>query len=261
MQKLRFAVGLLLFVILLTACGESSEDIAKTMVAQTQESAAAMDTSTPEASETPSPTIPPTETSTPTEIPTLTPTPGPIVLSDDFSSRSEIWGDCTVCNWLNDSLYLGPYQPNSTLAPYYIICEACGTPLFFRMAVDAKWIEGQADRGFGLLTRYNNDNIDTLEITSLQFWGYFSYNRHQKSWDAYAFDFTGLLKPSTQVNRIEFLVEPVNNNTANIFIRINEKNAQIYYNQPVKRNQVGLVVGFHSIGVSFDNFEFEEIEP
>jgi hypothetical protein len=35
----------------------------------------------------------------------------------------------------------------------------------------------------------------------------------------------------------------------------------ILYGQPSESGKVGLVVGWHTIGVFFDNFEYEELAP
>ena len=47
---------------------------------------------------------------------------------------------------------------------------------------------------------------------------------------------------------------------ADIFINLNNRNWTVLFNQDVESVNVGLIVGLYSIGVAFDNFEFEEIE-
>jgi len=79
-KRIDLFIALLLFCILLSACGPSPEELAATSAAET----AAAATSTPTITPTYTPTTPPTATNTPvpsdTPKPTLTPTPAPDII-------------------------------------------------------------------------------------------------------------------------------------------------------------------------------------
>ena len=103
---------------------------------------------------TATPTIEPSATPTPrppTATPTETPTPGPVALFDDFSQDNRIWLDCEECSIQNGMLHMGPYTAEGALLQHNAICGPCGFVTHYRMAVDVGFVDGQSDRGYGLL--------------------------------------------------------------------------------------------------------------
>ena len=219
-------------------------------------------TATPLPTNTPLPTSTPTDTPPPIDTPTASPTPGPITFKDDFSSKSGAWSECKECVWEDGVLYMGPYPAKDSVEAYFAYCDDCGTPTYYRMSVDAKYIEGPTDRGYGLLIRQTDEYIYDFEITTWQVAGGWIYDLDTHMWDALSgWKFTGLLKPGRAENHIEVVVQPDQSGQADIFLKINGKTFFVAFGRKAEPGRVGLAVGFHSIGVIFDNFEFEEIWP
>ncbi len=224
-------------------------------------------TDTPAPTDTQTPTEAPTHTPLPpTETPTLTPTPGPIVFQDDFSGQSGDWLDCVDCEWEGGALLMGPYSPTQALGGVYTVCGPCGTPTFFRMAVDATFDDGQTDRGYGLVFQITEDHFLDLEISPLFLTSFgWEYDRQFETWSLSNPNieqvFSGLVKPGRATNRLEIEVVPSGQSRADVYYKVNGRNAFVLFNRPVEAGQVGLIVGWHSLSVAFDNFEFEEIEP
>lgn len=274
-----------LFALLLAGCASpSSADLqAATDTAQAQTAAAASptlentptatSTSTPLPTDTPTSTLTPTETPVPptpteTEIPTETATPGPITFHDNFARENSTWNTCLGCRWQDGALYRGPYKPSSDQKSYSYIapCEDCSTPTFFRMSVDVSYVEGPADRGFGLAWGITDDSFTEFEITTFQFALIFQCDELTQTCEVlnrrYEEAFSGLLNPGEATNRIEVVFQPASmEGRGDLFVNINGKNDYVIYNLEPAVGQVGLLVGFHSIGVKFDNFNFEEIWP
>jgi hypothetical protein len=130
------------------------------------------------------------------------------------------------------------------------------------MGVDATYISGASDRGFGLMIWEDQGYYIDLEITTWQVYGMLFYNKKDGFW-YFANDEMDKFLPSRSLragrltNHIE--VE-VNLKEKNVIIGINGK---IVKSVVLKGNpgpgRVGLVVGLHSLGVSFDNFYFEGV--
>ncbi len=196
----------------------------------------------------------------------MTPTPGPIVFFDDFAEDRGNWLDCANCEWQDGALLMGPYTPSQALAGVYTVCGPCGTLTFFRMAVDATFSEGQTDRGYGLAFQITEDQFLDLEISPLFLttigW---KYDRQLEEWEVSNPNieqvFTGLVKAGRATNRLEIVVEPIGSGRADVYYKVNGRNAFVLFNRRVEPGQVGLIVGWHSLSVAFDNFEIEEIEP
>lgn len=130
--------------------------------------------------------------------------------------------------------------------------------------MDVTFAEGYGDRGFGLLIyQTDNDRMD-LEITTFQTSLIWKYDKNSKLWTRMRTSpdlfLNWSVKPGTTTNRLEVDAKP--NWTAGItdyYIKINGKTSIILYGQPSTSGKVGLVVGWHTIGVTFDNFEYEEL--
>jgi hypothetical protein len=255
----KIALSLTVVLFLSTACqpgGPSTEQLAATMVAET---AAAVPTEAP-----------PTATTVPTNtpLPSPTATPAPLMIEDDFSSKSDIWGECEVCEWKDGALYFGPYPPKESMGQdqvFYVTCEACGWPKYYRIAADVTPFEGYSgDRTFGLLAGLvGNDFLGAATITTHQHVLYETFDFNTQSWGGSPFKLypDAVQYGSGATNRIEVEVKPgTSSGSAEINIFINGTKT-ISYEQEAEQVKVGLYLGWHSVGVKYDNFEFEELEP
>jgi hypothetical protein len=253
---------------LLAACGQtgttdeiSPEQLAETIVAKT--AAAGITISEPTEVPAAAPTgteVPPTDT----PLPEPTPTPGLIVFNDDFSGDSGQWGECAECEWVSGALVMGPYPSSIYADAYYAICEACGMASNYRMSVDVTFAEGASDRGFGLLVAETDDYVVTFEIATWQVAGLFKYEPARGAWSEYygwAYK-PSVINPGRGTNQIEVIVQDSRvAGKSDITLKINGKTLTVYSGIKVDPTRVGLELGWHSIGVVFDNFEFEELEP
>ncbi len=225
-------------------------------------------TATPTETETPTatPTVEPSPTHTPrppTATPTDTPTPGPVALFDDFSSDNRIWLDCEECTVRNGMLHMGPYTAEGACLQHNAICGPCGFVTHYRMAVDVGFVDGQSDRGYGLLISLNEDQMVSMEITPWQTVDAWRLDFHDGYWDWINGTWTGLVRPNQQINNVEVVVQPAQGGGArtDIFIKVNGKTAFVLYNQVAEAGVVGLTMFGHATEIVFDNFEFETDEP
>jgi hypothetical protein len=203
------------------------------------------------------PTITPTATITP--IPTATSTPGPVIIQDDFSSDSGRWNECGMCRIENGYLKMGPYPISQKGEAYIAVCGDCGIVQDYKMGVDATFVDGYTDRGYGLLLREGNGSFIDFEATTWQVYGVWFYNNDKNGWGTLLGDdpwkLSGAMYPSYGTNRLEVEVTTQGgNNNIKLFI-----NGQLIntVTAPAFSARVGLVVGLHSLGVKFDNFYFE----
>jgi hypothetical protein len=256
-----------LIVALLTACqpaGPSPKDIAATEVAsaaQTEEAAPPTPTNTPAPTETPLPTA----TITATPEPTLTPTPaGPLTIKDDFASKSDIWGKCDKCEWKDGKLFYGPFEARgqgiNQLFP--LVCEACGEHSYFRVAVDVAFAAGVGgDRFFGVGGVIPDEFFAGTSITPFQFGCLEAFDFTKNKWSGSKIQRYGSIKPGSAVNRIEFAVKPSASGGYDYYDMVNGKTLIVLSNREALNLKPALYISWHSVGVTFDNFEFEEIEP
>ncbi len=254
--------------LLLMACqpqaGSSPEDAAATMVALTVAAAPTdVPTATPTeiSTETPSPLPPvPTATFAPT------PTPGPVVFKDDFTVKSDAWANCENCEWKNGALYFGPFDPvgDGLEQLHYALCEACGEHTYYRVAVDVTFASGQAgDRIFGLVAGINADQLlYGVGVSPFQWGGFEIYNYKTKTWAVPVISRYTAIKAGHATNRIEIQVKPsFSAGLVDYFVSANGKNIFSLQSQPAELAKVGLYLEWHSVGVMYDNFEYEEIVP
>lgn len=202
-------------------------------------------------------------TSTPLPTATLSPTPtgtpGPLVIRDDFSVDTGRWIECGQCRIENGALHMGPYPISETGAGYLAICSDCGIAQDFKMGVDATFKDGYTDRGFGLVIREAGGNYADVEITTWQVYGAWVFDSSRNIWGSLLsgdpWKLSGSLYPSYGTNRLE--VEIVSQGgTSTLSIRVNGQlvNTGQF---PAVSGRVGLIVGLHSLAVTFDNFYFE----
>ncbi len=269
----RFLLVLFIFLFALSACqaaGPSAEELAAAAAAET----AAAASPTPPPTETPLPTSTststpePTATATlpPTETPTITPTPGPVVFNDDFSQKNtEAW-DCDGCRWEGGVLLVGPYpvKGDTSEQSHSVICKACGKATYYRIAVDTTFTEGYTDRFYGLLVGQGKKYKTILGISPLQV-AVLARQKGINDWDllnaAGNKVFNKLIKAGKLTNRLEVVVKPTSGGNADISMILNGKVSFVAYGVAVEPSVVGLYFDWHSVGASFDNFEYEEIEP
>lgn len=217
-------------------------------------------TSTPEpATSTPVPT----HTNTP--VPTPSPTPGIVKLQDDFTSRSDIWGECENCEWEEGRLVFGPLPPHGTGQDqiFYVFCEACGENKYYRVAADVTYVEGYGgDRTFGILAGLGvNDILAAGTVSTSQHLLYETFDLTTKRWGGTPFRVYGAVAPGYGTNHIEVEISPAKSHGgADITVGVNGRNLILLYDQKVMPSKVGLYLGWHSIGVAFDNFEYEQLE-
>jgi hypothetical protein len=263
---------LVLFAVILTTLtgcqlgnqGPSPKNLAATIVAQTAAAVPSVtNTPMPVPTETDTP-LPPTIT--PTSAPTLTSTPsGPVIISDDFSSDASRF-KCDKCEIKDGALHMGPYPSADSVKAYYAFCADCPEVSDYTMSVDATFGDGASDRGFGLLLRENDGSFIDLEILTWQVYGVWHFNAKKgNSWTAWDKAYTpggwiaGGLKAGRQTNHIEVTMKS-SASGATLLVNINNR-AKRTIDLPNGKGKVGLILGMHSLGVVFDNFSFEELEP
>jgi hypothetical protein len=245
-----------------TPAGPSAQDLAATMVAATAAAIPpATNTPVPAPTETP---IPPSPTIAPTSAPSLTPTPaGPVIITDDFSSDKGRF-KCDKCEIKDGALYMGPYPSTDSYNAYMAFCADCPVVTDYKMSVDATFAEGASDRGFGLLLRENDGNFFDLEIATWQVyavWHFDSKKGVNDAWKPYTGNgwVQGGLKAGRQTNHIEVTMKSTESGST-LYIVMNNRSKRTV-ELPSGKGRVGLLVGMHSLGVTFDNFYFEEIRP
>lgn len=261
------AIILTYVALIIIACSSQSleeelnpGEIAETMIAQLEMAEQAQDTPTT-GLET-SPTQEPVAITLP-----LAPTsnPIPIRVSDDFTTQKEVWGECAHCEWKDGALYFGPYPPRGIGLDqvFWVICTACGEHRFYRVAVDVTYLEGYGgDRTFGILSGLSEGKyLGGGTITTSQHALYETFDFVNDQWGLGTFRQFGVVNPGRQTNRIEIsLTQGSIEGMADIKLMVNGKTLVSHYNQEVDPTQVGLYLGWHSIGVKYDNFEFQSFE-
>jgi hypothetical protein len=260
----------ILLGLLSVACqpgGPSAEQQAATLVAQTAVAAASQPTATQTALPTETPAPLPTETPIPpppTETPAPTPTAGPVVFKDDFSVKSDAWGACEKCDWRDGALFFGPYPPHGDGMEqlHYVTCEACGEHAYYRVSVEVTFAEGQAgDRIFGLLAALTGDKVAYGVGVSPYKWGGFEiYDFKTQQWDVPQFNAYSAIKAGRTTNQLIVERRPSSSSgTADYYVTVNGKVIITISGQNSKPAKTGLYLEWHSVGASYDNFEYEEI--
>ena len=217
-------------------------------------------TSTPTDTPVPSPTLTATNTRRPTNTPTVTNTPGPFSFFDNFSSDSGGWLFCESCEWENDTLVVGPFDPSS----YFHVnrCFECGLNTFYRVAVDITFIDGEVDRTFGIVFAESDDSAYYLGISP---WGGYTIERYDfasASWTTLAGQWSGSVVGGYGTNHFEVFVQPsANNDLAEYWIYLNGDLLYTLYNRPLVDTLVGIAMAYHAQVAAYDNWEYVVIEP
>jgi hypothetical protein len=281
MKPLVFIVLVLLGSILV-ACTAATPDpqiLAATSAAQTAAAASPTpvptDTPVPTATFTPSPvptdTPVPTATKTPvpSKTPTATVTPGPLVFNDSFAKEdTTAWVNCKVCNWRDNMLVMGPYAPGDESDNSHIVtCKTCGKHTYYRVAVDATFIDGYGDRLFGLDFAENDKERVMLGIDTFQDCIVAKYDFGLDAWQLLNADpnkvWNGMVKVGKHTNHLEVIVKPSGSGvgTVDYYVNLNGRTSFVIYGRPAVPSSVGLMIDYHSMQVAYANFEYEEIIP
>ncbi|MBK9925539.1 MAG: hypothetical protein IPP66_09635 [Anaerolineales bacterium] len=232
-------------------------------------------TATPTFTPTLTPTATPTETPTltpspiPTDTPTITPTPGPFSFSDDFSNANALGNySCNKCTVKDGRLVFGPFEPVDNLGEQFslIVCEACGKHTYYRVSVDATYVDGPTDRYFGLtgLISASSNNLDRVIYFGTSTWQVYivrDYDYKKGFLTDLNGNVSGYLNPSVATNNIVMEVKPsAQPNLVDVYFTINNGLLYVLYSQPATPTSAGMGMSFHSMTVAFDNFKYEEIE-
>ncbi len=258
MRNVRAAGFIAIVLSLLTACapaGPSPEDLAATMVFETMSAV----TPTAAATDTPRPT--PTNTSTPTPTPLPTATPGPLIVSDNFEGSSGFWSNCAYCSRLQGTLHVGPFPASQAYVQQMVLCNECGDAYNYRVTVDAAFVEGVSERGFGILLRSTDKYFMTLEVTPWQTVAVWKFDFLTRGWELVSGKWTGAVAPGRGMNHIEVEVTGSEKGKSMMVIKVNGRTPLVLESQPADSGPVGLTLFGHGVEVLYDNFVYEELTP
>jgi len=212
-------------------------------------------TLTPTPSDTPTLTI----TRTPINTPTITRTPGPFSFFDDFTSDSGGWENCEICQWKDGALVMGPYVPAAILHKNY--CTGCNSHTYYKIAVDATFVDGQVDRFFGIFVGDANGKQYYFGISPWQFYVILQHIDEGEKWESMDFHWSGSVNASYSTNHIEVAIKPAfQPNTGDYLFSLNGTTLYIIYGVPVSPSRTGLAMDYHAMTASYDNWEYVEIE-
>jgi hypothetical protein len=130
------------------------------------------------------------------------------------------------------------------------------------MAVDVLYEEGPSERGYGLLLKWNDEVMITVEVTPWQTLAVWQFDYANDEWSMLQGDLYGAVKPGRQVNRFEVEVIPSDvSGKATYAVGVNGKKQIILEGQSSSSGLVGLTLFGHATAANFDNFEFEPLDP
>jgi hypothetical protein len=186
------------------------------------------------------------------------------VIKDDFSTKSDIWGACDKCEWKDHRLYFGPFSPRGEGINqiFAIVCEACGEHAYFRMAADLTFADGVAgDRTFGVGLTIPEQFYAGTGIATSQFGGLEAFDFGTNKWTGSKFKLYGAIKPGVATNRVEFAAKPNSAGGTDYYAIVNGKTIVVLSNITDRSTKLkpAIYLGWHSVGIIVDNFEYEEI--
>ncbi len=262
-MKPKKLITLVAVALLIAGCasGPSAQELAGTMVAKTAAAVPPTNTPVPVPTDTP---VPPTVAVTPTI--TVTPTPsGPLVIKDDFSSKSSIWGTCDKCDWHDGKLYYGPYAPNGDKAfdqVHALVCVACGSHTYFHISADISFVAGQGgDRLYGLGRMIPGKALAMFGITPFQFGTIEVIDLAGQTVGGTSVKRYGSVKAGSAVNHMEFDARPNSGGSVDYFALVNGKTVTYLPGQVAEPGGAGFYLEWHSVGIAIDNFEYDEVVP
>jgi hypothetical protein len=228
-------------------------------------------TFTPTLTPVPTSTVTPTLTPSPlpTDTPTITPTPGPFSFRDDFSQADTLYRyTCEQCRIEDGSLVFGPFEPKDNLGEQFnlVICDICGEHTYYRVSVDATYVDGPTDRFYGIisLVEPGSSGLKRLVYLGISTWQVYvirDYDYGKGILNELNSNLTGYVNPGKATNHILLEVKPsAQANFVDVYFTINNGLMYVLYLQPAKPTMAGLGMSFHSMTVAYDNFTYEEIE-
>lgn len=228
-------------------------------------------TFTPTKTLTSTPTETPTQTPSPipSNTPTITPTPGPFTYSEEFSNPDSLNNFiCDRCKLQDGQLVFGPFDPENNLGEQFnmVVCDVCGKTTYYRISVDATYMEGPTDRFFGLTalidttpSRWNR--VIYLGTSTWQVYVIRDYDYKNGILNELNGNLSGYINPGVSTNHLVIEVKPSTQpDFVDVYFTINGGLLYVLYLQPAAPTQSGMGMSFHSMTVAFDNFLFEEIE-
>jgi hypothetical protein len=147
-----------------------------------------------------------------------------------------------------------------------VVCEVCGEHTYYRVSVDATYVDGPTDRFFGLIGLINADSVDLnrviyLGISTWQVYVIRDYDYKNSMLNELNSNLTGYIYPTTATNHIVIEVKPsAQPNFVDVYFTVNNGLLYVLYTQPAVPTLAGLGMSFHSMTVAYDNFVYEEIE-
>jgi hypothetical protein len=163
---------------------------------------------------------------------------------------------------------LGPYAPGSDAGENlnFILCVGCGEHMYYRVAIDATFVDGQVDRFFGILAPMfftPSGEYSRFFYLGLSPWQYYTirdYNYDKNQVKELAFKNSSAVKPGKAANRFEITVKPgSSDSTIDVTFYLNGKSLYTLPSLEASSSWVGLGMSFHSTTVAYDNFEYEEL--
>ena len=223
-------------------------------------------TNTPEVAPTATETAEPTFTPLPTETPTAVPTVGPITVSDDFSTKTDIWGECENCTWENGVLNYGPFAAKTVGSDqiWYIVCEACGLHTYYTASADVTFLDGYGTRTYGVLAGVSEDgkSIGAATVDTYKDALYETYNFDTNQWGGTNFKKYNVVKAGRLTNHIEVQIKPsASVGLSDVIVIVNGTTIITLPDQPSQPTKSGLYIGWYGVGVIFDNFQYQETVP
>jgi hypothetical protein len=236
-------------------------------------------TETPTITPTFTPTLTPVPTATetptltpsplPTDTPTITPTPGPFSFREDFSEAGALRHfSCDQCKVENGQLLFGPFPPVDNMGEQFsmVLCEECGKHTYYRVSVDATYMDGPTDRFFGIIGHVDGD-ADTLNrliyfgVSTWQVFAIRDYNYGKGILNELQSNLSGYIIPTRGTNHLVIEVKPsAQPDFVDVYFTVNGGLLYVLYLQPAEPTYAGLGMSFHSMTVAYDNFVYEEIE-
>jgi hypothetical protein len=164
-----------------------------------------------------------------------------------------------LCAWKDGALVMGPFQPTSNFHKNY--CTGCGARTFYKISVDATFLDGQVDRFFGVFVGDAYGKQYYFGISPWQFYFIGQHSNEGDSWDVIDAQWSGAVNASYATNNFEVKVQPAfKQNTADYVFSLNGSVVYIIYAKPVVPSQTGLAMDWHAVTASYDNWTYEEIE-
>lgn len=165
-------------------------------------------------------------------------------------------------------MVFGPFDPENNLGEQFnlIICDLCGENIYYRISVDATYLDGPTDRFFGLtaltdITSTQWNRVIYLGTSTWQIYVIRDYDYKNGILNELNANLSGYINPGVSTNHLVIEVKPsAQPNLVDVYFTINEGLLYVLYSQPTIPTQSGLGMSFHSMTVAFDNFLFEEIE-